>query len=60
MANTKKWWKSKTIRVMALAIIASLISGLASESWMDGEIQTMLLSIAGIILRKYTSSGLEK
>jgi len=56
----KKWYHSKSLWVMAVALVASIISGVTGETWVDGEMQATILSIIGIILRAVTKEGLTK
>ncbi len=57
---TKKWFHSKTLWVMFLSLVASIITGTTGEDWFDGDIQVTALSVVGIILRIITGSGLTK
>ena len=56
--ETKKFYHSKTMWIMALALIGSIVSGLTGQDWVDGEIQIALLSIIGLILRIVTKEPL--
>lgn len=57
---TKKWYQSRTLWVMVLTLIGSIISGITGQDWLDGEMQLAILSIVGIALRIITGQGLEK
>lgn len=56
----KKWYHSKTIWVSALAIIGSVIAGITTDNWLDGEAQVMILAVIDLILRIKTNQGLIK
>jgi len=58
--STKLWYHSKSLWVMTVALVASIISGVTGETWVDGEMQATILSIIGIILRAVTKEGLTK
>ena len=54
----KKWYHSKTLWVMVIALVASVISGVTGETWLDGELQASLVSIIGLVLRIVTKEAL--
>lgn len=56
----KKWYLSKSLWVMAIALVASIITGVTGKDWLDGDIQVAILSLVGLILRLVTNQGLEK
>ena len=56
----KPWYHSKSLWVMAVALVASIISGATGETWLDGEMQTSIVSLIGLILRVITNQGLTK
>lgn len=56
----KKWYHSKMLWVQAIAVVASIIFGVTTKNWLDGEIQVMILAIVDFILRLRTNQGLEK
>ncbi|MBA7593454.1 hypothetical protein ES703_00374 [subsurface metagenome] len=56
----KKWYHSKTFWVMAISLVASIITGITGETWLDGDIQVAILSLIGLILRLITNQGLRK
>ena len=58
--STKLWYHSKSLWVMTVALVASIISGVTGETWVDGEMQATIVSLAGLILRLVTSEGLVK
>lgn len=58
--ETKKWYHSRMLWVQALAVIASIISGITTKNWLDGETQIMILAIIDFVLRLRTNQGLEK
>jgi len=60
MENTKRWFHSKSLWVMGLTLIGSVIAGITGENWLDGEMQLTILSLIGIILRLKTGQGLTK
>ena len=57
---TKKWYHSKTMWVQAIAVVASIIAGITTKNWLDGEVQVMILAIVDFVLRLKTNQGLEK
>lgn len=56
----KKWYHSRTLWIMGIALIASIIAGITGEDWLDGELQVAILSFVGLILRIITGDGLTK
>jgi len=56
----KKWYLSRQLWVDFLAIVASIIFGITSKNWLDGETQVMILAIIDFVLRLKTNQGLEK
>ena len=54
----KKWYRSKTLWVLGLTFVGTLIKGITGENWFDGEAQLMALSFVGFILRVITKEGL--
>lgn len=56
----KPWYHSKSLWVMAVALVASIISGITGETWLDGEMQATIVSLVGLILRLVTNEGLTK
>ncbi len=56
----KKWYHSKMLWVQAIAVIASIIAGITTKNWLDGETQVMILAIIDFCLRLKTNQGLEK
>ena len=56
----KKWYHSRMLWIDFLAVTGSIISGIFSENWLDGETQVMILGIIDFILRLRTNQGLEK
>jgi len=57
---TKKWYHSRILWVQALAVIGSVIAGVATKDWFDGEMQVIVLAIIDFILRLRTNEGLTK
>ena len=57
---TKRWFHSRILWIQALAVIASIISGITTKNWLDGETQVMILAIIDFVLRLRTNQGLEK
>jgi len=57
---TKKWYHSRILWVDFLAVASSIIFGIFSKNWLDGETQVMILAIVDFILRLKTNQGLEK
>jgi len=57
---TKKWYHSRILWVDFLAVAGSIIFGIFSKNWLDGETQVMILAIVDFILRLKTNQGLEK
>jgi len=58
--ETKRWFHSRILWVDFLAVVASIIFGITSKNWLDGETQVMILAIIDFILRIRTNQGLEK
>ena len=60
MKNTKRWFHSRMLWVQAIAVIASVVAGVTTKNWIDGEVQVIILAIIDFILRLKTSEGLSK
>jgi len=56
----KKWYHSRILWVDFLAVVGSIIAGVCSKNWLDGETQVMILAIIDFVLRLKTNQGLEK
>lgn len=56
----KKWYHSKMIWVNLFAVLGSIIAGIFTKDWLDGETQVMILAIIDFILRLKTNQGLVK
>lgn len=56
----KKWYHSRILWVDALAFLGSIIAGIFSKNWLDGETQVMILAVIDFCLRLRTNQGLEK
>ncbi len=54
----KKWYHSKTMIVMGVALLATIVSGIVGEDWLDGEVQVSIVTIIGLVLRLVTKQGL--
>ena len=46
--------------VNGLVLVASIISGITGNNWLDGELQLMVLSVIDLVLRWRTSQGLQR
>ena len=57
---TKRWFHSRQLWVDILALIGSIIAGVCTKDWLDGEMQVMLLAIIDFVLRLRTNQGLSK
>ena len=57
---TKKWYKSRMLLVNILAILGSIIAGICTKNWLDGETQVMILAAIDLYFRLRTNQGLEK
>ena len=57
--GAKKWYHSRTLWIQALVVIASIISGITTKNWLDGETQLMILAVVDFVLRLRTNQGLE-
>ena len=57
---TKRWYHSRILWVDALAVLGSIIAGIFSRNWLDGETQVMVLAVIDFILRLRTNQGLSK
>ena len=57
---TKRWFYSRILWVDLLAVVGSIIAGIFSKNWLDGETQVMILAIIDFVLRLRTNQGLEK
>ena len=55
----KKGYRSKTNTVMLLALAGSIISGATGTDWLDGDLQVAILSLIGLILRKFTDTKVD-
>ena len=60
MKNTKRWFHSKMLWTQLLVVLGSIISGITTENWLDGETQLIILAIVDFVLRLKTNTGLEK
>ncbi len=60
MQAKKKFWHSRMIWINILAILGSVISGIFTKNWLDGETQLMVLAMIDLILRFRTNKGLGK
>lgn len=58
--EAKKWYHSRILWVDFLAVVGSIIAGIFSKDWLDGEIQVMVLAVIDFILRLRTNQGLSK
>ena len=56
----KKWLHSRMLWVNFLAFVGSLILGITTKNFLDGEAQIMILSLIDFILRLRTNQGLVK
>ena len=56
----KKWYHARILWIDFLAVVGSIIAGIFTKNWLDGEIQVMILAIVDFILRLRTNQGLEK
>ena len=56
--ETKRWFHSRILWVQALAVIGSIIAGIYTKNWLDGETQVIVLAIIDFILRLRTNQGL--
>lgn len=43
-----------------MAVVGSIIAGIFTKNWLDGETQVMILAILDFALRVRTNQGLEK
>lgn len=57
---TKKWYHSRILWVDLLAVVGSIIAGIFTKNWLDGETQVMILAIIDFVLRLRTNQGLAK
>ena len=58
--NIKRWYHSRMLWVNLLAVIGSIIAGICTKNWLDGETQVMILAVVDFILRLRTNQGLSK
>lgn len=56
----KKWYHSRILWVDALAVISSIVAGILTKNWLDGEVQVMILASIDFVLRLRTNQGLSK
>ena len=56
----KKWYHSRILWVDFLAIVGSIIAGVFTKDWLDGETQVMILAVIDFVLRLRTNQGLAK
>lgn len=54
----KKWYHSKTIWINLLAVVGSIVAGIWTKNWLDGETQVMILAVIDFVLRLKTNKGL--
>jgi hypothetical protein len=54
----KTWWKSKTLWVNILSILALFVAELTGVTWLSAETQILVLSAINIVLRALTDKGL--
>ncbi len=59
MKNSKRWFKSKTLLVNALAAVAVLVQLLTGNDWLNAEAQVAIVVLVNVILRVATNTGLE-
>ena len=55
--ETKKWFHSRQLWVDILAVVGSIIAGILTKDWFNGEVQVMVLAIVDFILRLRTNQG---
>lgn len=55
----KKWYKSKTLWVNALAAVAVVVQAATGTAWFNPEAQAGALALVNMVLRIATSTGLE-
>jgi hypothetical protein len=55
----KKWYRSKTLWTMALALVA-LVAQMAYGFVLAPEEELGILAVIGLVLRAFTKEGLEK
>lgn len=60
MQETKKFYHSRILWVQILAVVGSIIAGITTKNWLDGETQVMILAVIDFILRLRTNQGLSK
>jgi hypothetical protein len=57
--ETKVWWKSKTIWVNGLAMIALVVQNATGQQFVLGvEEQAAIITVANLVLRAVTKEGL--
>jgi len=56
----KKWYHSRMLWIQIIAVVGSIIAGITTKNWLDGETQVMILAVIDFILRLKTSEGLTK
>lgn len=54
----KTWWKSKTLWVNILSIVALFVAELTGVTWLSAESQVLILSAINIVLRALTDKGI--
>jgi len=60
MMHTKKWWKSRTLWVNALAFAALMLQSMTGEMILSPESQAAIIVLLNLVLRLITKSGLDK
>jgi hypothetical protein len=55
--EVKKWWKSKTLWLNALAMIIGIVQLASQNAWLNPELQVLILAILNAILRFITNTG---
>jgi len=58
--KTKKWYHSRILWIDFLAVMGSIICGIFTKNWLDGETQLMVLAVIDFVLRLRTNQGLSK
>jgi len=55
----KKWYRSKTLWVNAIAVVGILVQSITGKEIINAELQGGILAVVNVVLRTVTSEGLE-
>jgi len=56
----KKWYQSKTLYLNAIGAAVAIVQALQGQTWIDPEIQVLILAVLNALLRFITKASLTK